>query len=371
MRKRILLFNLLGLFVLFSCNNKPTEEKLAENSLIEITKAQFQSEGMVFGTPQRVAMDERIAFTGKITSGLNGVTRVSAPVEGIIKIIHIQQGQAVKANHALLEIGGSALLDLQQAFTSSSARIKLLKSDYERVKTLYAENIKTENEYMLAESNYKTELANFSTLKLKLQNIRLNIADIENGTYASTYCITTPIEGIISLINYYPGQYVNPEQEIVEVVNKGNMELQLALFEKDYSKIAPGQKVVFRSMGQTAQDAMATISRVGGILRTNSNTIECFATISKTNTTPFAINQQVSGEVVLASNLALAVPQTAILSSGKNDYVLVKATEETESYMFQKFKVKTGKVYNGFVELIDAPADMIILTSGIYNISLE
>lgn len=198
MKTKSIIVAVMITFLFISCKNMPPEEKQTKNDLIEISKEQFEAEKMAFGTPEQIIMEDYISFTGNIIPGLNGIFKISAPIEGIIQTTYIQIGQEIKADETLFEISGSCLIDLQQNYASASARIKRLKSDYKRTKTLYNENIKSENEYLLAESKYKVELANYKGLRMKLQNIGLNLRDIENGKYASSYYLKSPISGQIS-----------------------------------------------------------------------------------------------------------------------------------------------------------------------------
>ena len=228
MKKQLILLSIFTLFFLLSCNNKTSEDNETENNFIEITKEQFLSEKMAIGTPKKIAIEERISFTGKVVPKLNGGSVIiNAPVEGIVMDIHVQPGQDIRLNETLFEIGGSAVIDLQQEFASSSAKIKQLQANFNRAKELYKENINTENDFMLAESLYKSELANYNALKLKLQNIGLNTSNIENGNYAATYRIKAPINGQISQITCVKGQFISAEHQIAEVRLPGSAVLRV------------------------------------------------------------------------------------------------------------------------------------------------
>jgi cobalt-zinc-cadmium efflux system membrane fusion protein len=372
MKKQLILLSIFTLFFLLSCNNKTSEDNETENNFIEITKEQFLSEKMAIGTPKKIAIEERISFTGKVVPKLNGGSVIiNAPVEGIVMDIHVQPGQDIRLNETLFEIGGSAVIDLQQEFASSSAKIKQLQANFNRAKELYKENINTENDFMLAESLYKSELANYNALKLKLQNIGLNTSNIENGNYAATYRIKAPINGQISQITCVKGQFISAEHQIAEVVNKNIIELKLAFFEKDFSKITKGQKVKFRSLNQTEQNSNAIIDRIGNKLNINSNTFDCYAKIDEENTTSYAINQLIRGEVILTSDSVFAVPQTAVLSSGNQKYVFIVVSENEKVYRLEKVNIKIGKTDKKHVELIDFEKDNQIIIDGAYNLVME
>lgn len=369
MKNLYIILNTLFLFAVVSCKHEVKNEVQADENLVEISKVQFQEENMVLGKVEKTEIKEQVAFSGKIVPKINGIAKISVPVPGKIISVQIRDGQYVNANESLLEIGGTELIDLQQAFASSSAKIKQLKSNYDKAKKLFDENIKTETEYLLAESNYKVELANYNALNAKLQNIGLKPANIINGKYVSRYSIKSPIAGQISEINVINGQNVNTETEIIEITDKTKTELHLTLFEKDYQKIKIGQKVQFWGIDKNTSKSLATIVRIGGKLNSNSNTIDCFASISDKAST-FAINQMVNGEIIVSSDSVHAISQTAVYTIGDNHYVLIKKSEGETNYQFEKKKISTGKSSDDYIEILEIIKEEILM-NGTSNISIE
>jgi cobalt-zinc-cadmium efflux system membrane fusion protein len=367
MKNIYLIINILTLLAVVSCKHEAKNEPQTDESIVEISKEQFLAENMELGMVVQTEIKEKVAFTGKIIPKISGVAKISVPVSGKIISVNIKEGQHINANEILLKVGGSELIDLQQAFASSSAKIKHLKSDYDKAKQLFEENIKTESEYMLAESNYKVEWANYSALKAKLQNIGLNLKNIEKGEYASQYSIKSPIAGQVSEMNIVSGQHVSSETEIVEIIDNNKIELHLTIFEKDFSKMLIGQIVQFWAIDNSTSKSLAKISRIGGKL--NTNTIDCFASISdRTNT--YAINQIVNGEITVSSDSVPAIYKNAVFTIGNNHYILIKKSEVENKYKFEKKKIRTGKSSGDYIELLEM-VDEEILMNGTYNISIE
>lgn len=368
--KKFILYKLLVFMVLAACTSNQPEESASARDIIEITKKQFQSENMELGSPFRMLFETKIHFTGKIVPQSDGMAKINAPIEGIVKNIHVQTGKYISTGETLIEIGGNILIDMQQTFAASSAKMKQLKADFERAKKLYDEKILTENAYMLAESNYKSELANYSALKMKLKSIGLNITDIENGIYTSTYKIKAPVNGQLVKFNCTLGQFITPQQDIAEIVNHQKIQLQLSVFEKDIPNIEPGQKVLFTVAGAQNQKSTATIKHVGKILDPNSKSSECYAEINTPGNGSFVINQLVNGDIIVKTDSVYAIPQNAIITSGKNSYVYAKESEREDGYTFRKIKVTTGRTDKDFIEIIDVPVTKLLI-SGTYNITIE
>ncbi len=358
------------ILLLSSCAAKSVEET-HDDGLVKISKAQFDAEKMVIGEPALVLMQEKIPFTGKIIAAIDGIVKINAPMEGVIKHIYVQNGTLVSKNQVLLEIGGGAVIDLQKSYALSEARIKQLEANYKRAKSLYDDNIKTENEFMLAESDYQSELANYNALKMKMSNAGLSLSDIQKGKYVPSYQIKAAISGRIGQMNVVMGQYINRESEIMEIVDKNKVELKLDLYEKDYTKIKSGQKVVFGNMEEGNHNVNAIIRRIGNQLNCNSNSVACYAQIDKDSTHNYVINQMVSGQIIVAEDSVKAIPQTAVFKMGDAPYIAVLTETEGEEYNFQKKQIITGRSDDNYIEVKDVPDRTKILLSGTYYLSTE
>ncbi len=366
------LFIYTVLFLVFAaCESHPSEEKSENSTFIEITMEQFQSQNMQWGKLQSILMENSIICTGKLIPKKNGVAKIVAPVEGIIKVIHVQNGTQVKKNDVIVEIGGHSLIDLQHEYAASAAKLKQLKSEYIRLKALYKENIKTENEFLMAESNYKANQANYMALKAKLNNMGLSVEDIEKGNYVSTYKLRSPIDGQINNLRATQGQYVSFSNEVAEVQNPNEIQLELKLYDKNFSNIAIGQEVKFKTNDKNESFSMARITRVGKTIDPQSNSFTCYGDIKNKNVENILVNQWVNAEVITSQDSVWGVTQSAIISNGNDDYVLAKSKEENNVIFLEKIKVQIGKTDGSYVELINPPKEKDYIVKGLYNISIE
>lgn len=372
MKISFFIFNILIVMFLFSCaNEKPQEQEENNSALIEVSNNQFLSEGMLLGKPVRVPISLKTDFTGKVVPKLSDIAVLSAPLEGIVQQVFVQTGEYLKVNEAVLRIGGNALIDLQQQFASSSARLKQLESNYERAKTLYEENIKTSNEFERIESDFKSEQAKFSALKLKLQYIGVDTEKVSQGNYASSYLIKSPIEGQLDRINVLQGSFIGSDDELAVVMNSSEMQLELTFFDDDFSSIETGQKVHFRALADDAPLAKAVILRKLDKVDPSSNTFHAFAKINPAFLSSFAANQIVKGEVLLSTDTVAALPRQAVFSSNSQHYVLVLTDQDENKWYFDRLPVQTGKFNETYIELINFPEDRQVLIEGAFNIGLE
>lgn len=370
MKTKIIIAFIISVMVL-SCKSKTEQNSEKDSGLVEISKAQFESEKMTIGEPELSPFAGKIHFTGTIIPTVNGQAQISLPLPGIIENIRCKPAQMINKGSVLFEISGHWFIDLQKDFSESSAILSKLKSDYLRAKELYNENISTQKDFTSAESNYYAENAKYKALKTKLEGMGLDVAKIEKGEFYQSFPVKSPINGFVSSIAVSIGQYIEPQQTIAEIIDNNSFQLKLHVFEKDIDKIIIGQTVEFYLNANKEQKYQATINAIGRIIMPNSKSIECYATIAKDKKINLVSNQFVDGEIFATLDSVLSVPETAIINLENEQYVLMFEKEENAIFYFRKVKVSTGRTDNNFIELTGQKSFNKLLLTGTYNIVID
>ena len=236
---------------------------------------------------------------------------------------------------------------------------------------LYEENIGTEKEYITAKSEYESELAMNNALKMKLENIGLNVNRIAKGSLYTSYTITAPIKGYITNMQATIGEYIDQQEEMASIVDTEKLRLQIIAFEKDIMSIKVGQQVEFHSSGEDEELALATISIVGRTVNSDSKSIECYATIKPEYEGRFINNQFIEGNIILSSDTVQAAPINAVIQSDNQSYILSLEQETDSSYLFQKVPLQKGKASNEYIEVQRNANVKKIVTKGVYNIVVD
>lgn len=366
----ILGFILSMIFV--SCNTaieEATGEK--ESDLIEITKAQFETEKMVMDEPLMKPFAEVVYCAGIIIPSLDGQARLSLPLSGIITKIYCKPGQWISKGTVMFDVSGNGFIDEQKDFAESSAIVTRLKSDYQRAKELHKEKISTQKEFSLAESNYYAENAKYEAMKIKLQNRGLDVSKIEKGEYYSSYALKAPISGFVASVNATMGQYVEPQTQLAELIDDNSLQLKLSVFEKNIGRIESGQTVAFYLNGDKTESYKATVNSVGKTINQDTKSIACFAAIDQPKSIPIISNQVVEVEVQIAVDTVLSLPESAILHSEDESYVLMYEKEVDTMYYFKKVKINLGRKNKSYIELKEQLPSGKIVVKGVYNIQID
>lgn len=205
-----------------------TETRLAKVKIVEILPIPFTD---ILVLPGTVRAYEDIDLAGKI--------------EGIVEWIGPKEGNRVKKGQKLLQVD---IKSIQTRVTEARARYDQALKDYKRTEKLYNENITSKGQLDSAKTNLDTS-------KAALDAVSVNLSD---GTLYS------PIGGILDRLNIDPGEYINPGQTVMKIVNIDKVYIELPVPEKDILYFKKGQNVDLEmSTGQGASEETNDIDEQG------------------------------------------------------------------------------------------------------------
>jgi len=310
-----------------------------------------------------------VRCSGSIVPLPNGMATVNAPVSGIIKNLYCHNGQPVRINQSLLEITGNEVIDMQEQFAEASANYKRLKNEYERTESLFADKILSEKEFIRADSEYRTSLAKYNGLKMKMTAMGFSISTIESGTFYSSYTIKTPITGIISNLDAHIGSYIDAQSELLEVIDPNLFQLKLSVFAPDLAGLKEGQTVRFQT-ADADESCLATLRSIGVAMDDQTKTVDCYAAITDHKTINRVANGFVESEIITSTDSVPALPDEAIMKTETGHVVLVLDRQENDTWYFTPMEVTVGRQYNGYSEIVTDNIPDKVLTKGVYHINI-
>ena len=359
-----------AIVLLASCGTQPNIEEEESSGLIRITEQQFLEEQMSMGKPEIRLFKDLVRSTGYVVSLPNGRYSSRAILSGTIHKILCKNGQYVKAGEVLMEISGNELIDLQKEFAEIAVLRKRLKIDFDRVRALYDEKVGSEKELIFAESEYKAANASYQGLKLKIESLNLNPKKIEDGSFYSTYPLKSKINGKVSDLKAVLGSYVEPQTELIDILAPDEVQLRLSVFSKDIHRLKANQKVSFKLNGSDKLFS-ATLTSVGSSVNEDTKAVSCYANLSEKSIPGLVSNAFVEAEISVDEQKVPSLPSQAILKADGKHYVLFFEKKEGSDYLFRKVAVKTGRLENEYIELLDVKIEKQLLISGVYTVVIE
>jgi len=343
--------------VLVSCNDsKPTTKnektEMETASLIEITKPQFEIAKMELGNVSLQKFNETIQTNGMVDVPPANRAKVSAIMGGYIKTAPLLVGNKVKKGQLLLTIENPDFIEIQQNYLEVSQKLNYLKSEYDRQKTLFAEKITSQRNFLKAESDYKSALALHNGLAQKLRLMNINPLNIETGKITSILPIYAPITGSITMVNASVGKFMNTSDVLLEIVNNEHKHLELVVFEKDVLKIKKGQEIKFKIPENSNEFYNAEVHLIGKSIDDVTRTVKVHGHLKDENQ-PFLVGMFVEAQILVNSVEKTALPTGALLEDNGNYYILVLKEDKGTSMNFEKVKVNIGSKSEDWVEIID------------------
>ena len=369
----IILLLVASVFVTSLCTTSKKEEATTQNTveinnLIEISKAQFSNSKMELGTISNEPFSEGIITNGFIDVPPASRAKVSAIMAGFIKTTPLLIGDKVKKGQLLLTIENPDFIETQQNYLEVFEKLKYLKTEYERQKILFEEKITSQKNFLKAESDYKSTVAQVNSLEQKLKLMNVNVSNVKNGKFTSIIPIYSPISGSISEVNASVGKFMNASDVILEIINSEHKHLELVVFEKDVLKVKEGQLIKFQIPENSEIIFNAEVHLIGKSIDETKRTVRVHGHLED-ESEPFLVGMFVESEIITRSAEKKALPVTALLEEDENFYVMVLNSKDEDSYYFEKLLVKTGSKNENWVEIIDGDnllLDKQILVKGAF-----
>jgi membrane fusion protein, heavy metal efflux system len=359
--KKLTIYKLLAIVTIViasSCKTSKKEDINTNNSVqkenyITITNEQFSSSNMELGTLAMQPFTEGIITNGFIDVPPASKAKVSAIMEGFVKHSPLLIGDKVKKGQLLLTIENLDFIEIQQNYLEVSEKLKYLKNEYERQKTLFNEQITSEKNFLKAESDYKSAIAQSNSLEQKIRLMNVNIANVKAGKFTSIIPIYAPITGSITQVNASVGKFMNASDVILEVVNSEHKHLELVVFEKDVLKVKEGQLIKFQIPENSEKFYNAEVHLIGKSIDETKRTVKVHGHLED-ESEPFLVGMFVEAEIITNSLEKIALPVSALIEEDGNYFVLALNSKEPAYYNFEKLMVKTGLKNENWVEIIDS-----------------
>lgn len=360
--KYLLSILLIGFFIT-SCGGKKEETTNETTNETVITEAQFKESGMELGKPEVQTFDDDVVCNGYVTAPINAKASVNSLIAGKIESFFIHHGVYVQKGAAICTVKSTEFIDIQKDYAESSARFVKIKADYERVKSLRADNIGAQKDFISMESEYKAANASLNATRAKLSSLGLSASAIQAGKIYNVYTVRAPISGYITDIPAELGQYVDMTTVIAQIVNTREAELTLSVFNKDIQKLSVGQTVQF-NLADSKEPLSAKLVTVGKTVNPESKTIDCIADVDNIIAEHLVDGSYVQAKVVTSRKDLKALPNSAFVKSEGSVYIYMLKEKKKGEYIFEKKMVEIPITNDNYSAVGDSLPDSEVLING-------
>lgn len=261
---------------------------------------------------------------------------LTAEAAGVVKSIHVAEGQRVQAGQKILSLDTDILdKNIEEALSSYD----LASFVYERQKRLWDQNIGSELEFKQAKNN-----------KLSIE-ARLNSLNAQKEKSV----VRAPFSGVIDEIQPKVGELVNMGTPVGRLVNLDLLKLDADIPESYVGKVGKGTSTLINFPAIDYQVA-SELSQVGNYIDPNNRTIKVSAKLPKKSD---ALIPNLVAELNIrdySNDNAIVIPTRAILQDLNNRNYVYIIEQDGDLIKAKRLYVETGYSYQGKTEIVEGLA---------------
>lgn len=345
---------------------------------------QYQASNITLGFLEMKNLSEVINANGYTKLPPQNQADVSVYMAGVVKSIHVIEGQFVNTGQTLATIQSPEFVKLQENYLISKNMLEYLAVEFERQKTLTEENVNAKKQFQKVKLDYESEKVRHHALEKQISLLNIN--------ESSFIYLAAPISGFITKINIKIGNNAEPGKPLFTIVDNSKMHIDLLVYENDLHRVRVGQNVRFVFPNQDNTEISGKIFSIGKAFENETKSVAVHAEIA--NDRQMLIpGMYVKALIDIGINAVTALPVEAVVKADGKEFIFVleeehspddeskehihgveghKHKEDNEKkFHFQRIEVKTGTVQLGYVQIIplqDLNPKAKIALSGTYYI---
>jgi membrane fusion protein, heavy metal efflux system len=352
-------------------------------TIATLTAEQIKTVGIQYGNIEQKQLTATMKVNGHLKVPNNNKANATSLYGGVIKTIRIEVGSYVRKGQVIATIANPQFIQLQEEYLQIKTQTGLGSADatslvtspqygsiQEELRTIEPKLKMAELEVVrqteLNEGNAgalknlqqaRTDLAvlksrrivlqgqqnafgkttNASTLTRKksietqLQLMGINPSSVSNNNLRSTLSVLSPISGTISNVFSKIGSYVDVSSPVAEIVDNGQLHLDLNVFEKDLPMLRVGQTIHFTLTNNPTVEYDAQVFSIGSSFENESKTISIHCDV-KGNKNGLIDGMNITAIVSLNDVTTAAVPNDAIVEADGKTYIFVVTDKKPEEH---------------------------------------
>ena len=314
---------------------------------VHLDTASQQKLGVRLAAAEWRTLSQDIHAYGNVIADESLIFNLSAKFEGVIKKLHVNSvGQQVQAGQVIYEIYSPELLKSQFEY------VQLIKEKDKLLQVMMSDDAHTtaytmpEDEMMEVRINAKQR--NLYTERFLYADAGNELIQELNITYKPREVveIRAPQSGFVTKIEAHEGSAVKPMDNLFSFVNPSRVWIDVPLYPDHLAWVKDGDEVAVRLPKSSFPEIKARLKFISPMIDSATRTV--LARLSVNNTK----NQLLIGsflDVIIHAkpHKALAVPRSAVMRTGKGDWVMLAEG----SGHFTPAQVETGIETAEFIEI--------------------
>jgi membrane fusion protein, heavy metal efflux system len=324
---------------------------------------------------------ERVQVPAEVRAKPGFSASVAAPLAGHLAAagnVALSPGARVKAGETLALLkprfsdAAARFVEIEAEFGRAEAVLKQAEREFERTKTLAAQQARTERELQEAEAALASAKAQYGAAASLRSTYAANTSSAAGESGIAALQLRAPVSGIVTRVNAGVGEPVAADQVVFTLLNPERVWVEARVPESSAARLGKAQDALIEVPGDDRR--LLSIGAEGGQLVFAGLEVD-----TSTRTIPFIyelgnakaalrVGQAVRLHVETArTEETIAVPDSAIVEEGGQPIAFVQLSGET----FEKRELTLGIRDGNFVQVLRGLSEgERVVTHGAYAIRL-
>jgi cobalt-zinc-cadmium efflux system membrane fusion protein len=335
------------------------DDESENTEIIHITGKQMKIIDLELVKPKLMTLKHTVKANGSLELPPDKRARLGAQYGGRVTAISVIPGDTVQKGESIITLEHPEYLKLQKDYMKAVSDLEYQEKNYQRKMALQSDSFSSQSAVDKSKVERDMALANLKVLESQLLMLDMNPKRVAKGEFSRQIDLKAPFDGYITKVETSIGTYVQPEQQLVEMVDIHHLHLDLNVFEKDIALIKVGQEVLFTVPNIPGETMHAKIYSIGKALEVAPQSVIIHAELRE-NYPNMLPGMYVQGRVVVHDEASNTLPEDALLYDNGLYYAYVLERSDTSTMddhlAFRRVEVLTGYRDLGNVEVnIDRP----------------
>ncbi|MDP2234801.1 MAG: efflux RND transporter periplasmic adaptor subunit [Bacteroidales bacterium] len=373
---RILAASVLGVFfILVSCTSEEKSPEViktkTDETLLTLTKKQFESSQMELGSLLDTVFHSLVKTSGFVDVPEQNKMQIGSYYGGRVSDIYIVTGQNVVKGQLLLSFDNPEFIDMQREFIETGVLVNNLKAVLDRQQKLAYEKVSSQKDLQQAETEFMIASAKLKSLREKLKLMQIDIENLNVNNISSLVSVKAPFSGSIASILVSKGQWLNPDEQAIEIVNTSTLLARMDVFEKDLSYLRTGQPVYLQLPDRTDLNFRGNISYIAQQVNKDKRSAGVIVSINTENKGILVPGMFLTGNIAVDDSKVSVLPEDAVIEIDGRYFVLMFLNETETDFIFKRIKVLPVRSMFGLTELTKTSgikSGALFLTKGAFQL---
>ena len=344
---------------------EPRDTDTGQENVVSLNPQQLENARIATGELSYRKVNTVIAVNGVVDVPPQSLVSVSFPLGGYLRYTKLMPGMKVSKGEVIADMEDQALVQLQQDYLVTKARLAFLEKEYQRQRELNVDKINADKTLQQVTADYTSQRIMAKAYAEKLRLIGINPDRLTENNISRRTSIRSPINGFVSTVQVNVGKFVQPTDVLFELINPDDIHGALSIFEKDLSKVSIGQRVKISFVDEPEKEYEAKIILLSrNVDKARTAIAHChFVEHPKQLLPGMFLNARI---LVREANVP-ALPESAVVRFNNRHYVFV----ESAKGKFEMKEVETGVTEAGMTEIktgLDSLGGRKIVVANAYSV---